>query len=186
MRRAIRFLPGLATILVGSLMAPASVAALPYDGTNPAATVCGDGSHQVVDLATKTIYNDDAVPIGKVYLRHSRYCATVWSRVCNLTTSSRSFKEQIILVTAGPFQAALEGGSFGTCVTYTVDTAPDLTTDQAYVMFLSDGRNADDSPRRDRPVVFAAWPVAADETVATAEDGEMPVADLVGELQAAR
>jgi hypothetical protein len=88
-------------LAASGLMAPASVSALTWDGTNPAATPCGDGSHasETHDLAYYYIKDDNAVSVAVVYLRQSTYCSTVWTRVCNLTSASRSVKEQITLYT---------------------------------------------------------------------------------------
>ncbi len=95
-----------AIILVASSLATASPAlALTYDGTNPAATPCGDRTHLIYNLgwitgsggspanATK-IYAGSTL-IGTVELRHSAYCATVWARVTNLTGSPVQSHETI-------------------------------------------------------------------------------------------
>ncbi len=95
-----RFRPAVAGAilsLIGSLGLPGSAAALPYDGTNPGATPCGDGSHPVVVLDTAYIYSAAGTRIGRVELRHSPFCATVWSRVYNETTTSLNLRETIIL-----------------------------------------------------------------------------------------
>lgn len=87
-----------AVFLTASTFAFATpVLALPYDGTNPGATPCGDGSHPPVILDTAFIYSATNVKIGRVELRHSPFCATVWSRVYNMTTSTLNLRETIIL-----------------------------------------------------------------------------------------
>jgi hypothetical protein len=73
------------------VMAP-PVQAMPYDGTNPGATPCGDGSHPVTILDTAIIYGGNGNRIGRVELRQSAYCATVWSRVYNETSSTRDLR----------------------------------------------------------------------------------------------
>lgn len=91
------------------LMATGVVSALTYDGTNPASTPCGDGSHAIYTLGWRTAANPtgtqgiptpiyyNGTKIGTVEIRHSAYCATVWSRVTNLTSSSRQVHETIVL-----------------------------------------------------------------------------------------
>ena len=78
--------------LVGSVT-PAL--ALPYDGTNPGATVCGDGSHTVYVLDSANILSSTGAVIGKVELRQSVHCATVWSRVYNFTSSAVDSRERL-------------------------------------------------------------------------------------------
>ena len=95
-RRVLRLSLAVALASVSGLASPALVAALPYDGTNPAATPCGDGSHPPVTLDTAVIY-DGGAPIGRVELRQSVYCATVWTRVWNDTSSALNLRETIIL-----------------------------------------------------------------------------------------
>lgn len=82
----------------------------------------------------------------------------------------------------GSLQAAVEGGTFNNCVVYRVAQAPALVAGQKYVLFMNDGRDVDDSPRPDRPTIFAAWAVADDGTVQTPEDGVMPLAELTSRL----
>jgi hypothetical protein len=91
------------------LAIPPAALAAQYDGTNPGATACGNGSHTVYRLgarnasnptgsegfATNIVYNGTV--IGTVEIRHSAYCATVWSRVTNLTGSSLQAHETIVL-----------------------------------------------------------------------------------------
>lgn len=99
MRVPRRWITGL---ILGSLAAtamPGVASALPYDGTNPAATICGDGSHPVYTLHTANILSAGGAVIGRVDLRHSAHCATVWSRVTNLTSGSLSSREKIIVYT---------------------------------------------------------------------------------------
>jgi hypothetical protein len=83
-----------ASLWVGIAAGPAS--ALPYDDTNPGATACGDGSHTVYVLDAANILSATGVVIGKVELRQSVFCATVWSRVYNLTSASVSVRETLI------------------------------------------------------------------------------------------
>ena len=72
------------------------VAATNYHGTNPGGTVCGNGSHTTELLySTPIVYG--STTIGRVELRQSKYCATVWSRVYNLTSSSLQAHETIVL-----------------------------------------------------------------------------------------
>jgi hypothetical protein len=89
------------------LLPNGSAMALAYDGSNPGVTPCGDGSHVTYDLGLKTstgglsadptpIYSN-GVKIGTVELRHSAYCATVWSKVTNLTNGPVDAKETIVL-----------------------------------------------------------------------------------------
>jgi hypothetical protein len=82
--------------LMASLLFPGGVSALAYDGTNPGATTCGNGSHPVYVLATAYI-NYNGSTIGRVELRQSAYCATVWSRVFNYTTGSVQAHETITI-----------------------------------------------------------------------------------------
>jgi hypothetical protein len=77
-------------------LSPTAAQALPYDGTNPANTVCGDGSHPRVTLNTQNI-TVGAQIVGRVELRQSVYCATVWTRVYNLTSNTLSAREHIYL-----------------------------------------------------------------------------------------
>jgi hypothetical protein len=81
---------------------------LPYDGTNPANTVC-DNSGQVytigkrnsgdpegtVGLPTVISYNN--IDLGTIEIRHSRNCATVWARVRNTTGVTRQATATILL-----------------------------------------------------------------------------------------
>jgi hypothetical protein len=82
----------------------------------------------------------------------------------------------------GSLQAAIEGGTFDNCVVYHVAQAPALVAGKKYVLFMNDGRDVDDSPRPDRPTIFAAWAVADDGTVETPEDGVVPLGELTSRL----
>ncbi len=84
-------------LMASSLVFAPPVLALPYDGTNPGATPCGDGSHPVTILDTAIIYSSTGARIGRVELRQSAYCATVWSRVYNESSSTFNLRETIIL-----------------------------------------------------------------------------------------
>jgi hypothetical protein len=91
------------------LAAPPAAFAAQWDGTDPGLTACGNGSHIVYTLgtrnsankhgdqgfATNIVYN--GLTIGKVEIRHSVYCATVWTRVTNLTSASVQAHEKITL-----------------------------------------------------------------------------------------
>jgi hypothetical protein len=83
------------------------VSALPYDGTNPFSTTCWQTNHTVYTLGeqspinhgdegdpTEILYN--GILIGTVEIRHSRYCATVWSQVHNYTGTTVSVKEALV------------------------------------------------------------------------------------------
>lgn len=108
MRSRRRLLAAVA-VLLGALVAPGPVAALPYDGTNPGATPCGDGSIPPWTLGKRTAASprgDQGIPtpiyagttkIGQVEIRHSRECATVWSRVKNLTSQTLQSRETILI-----------------------------------------------------------------------------------------
>ena len=85
-----------AVVTMSSLAVASPALALPYDGTNPGATPCGDGSHPVTILDSEQIISDGNA-IGRVELRQSAYCATVWSRVYNGTTSTLNLRETIIV-----------------------------------------------------------------------------------------
>ncbi len=87
---------GLVALLVVLWMPASALGALPYDGTNPGATACGDGSNTVYTLATASILSATGTKIGTVELRHSAVCATVWSRVTNLTTAAIDVREKLI------------------------------------------------------------------------------------------
>ena len=83
-----------ASMLIAVAAGPAS--ALPYDDTNPGATACGDGSHPVSILDTAFILSATGAQIGRVELRQSVFCGTVWSRVSNLSATSVSVRETLI------------------------------------------------------------------------------------------
>jgi hypothetical protein len=84
------------TVAVASLAGSVTPAfALPYDGTNPGATACGDGSHAVDILSSANILSSTGTVIGRVELRQSVHCATVWSRVYNLTSSAVDARERL-------------------------------------------------------------------------------------------
>jgi hypothetical protein len=76
--------------------------ALPYDGTNPGTTACGDGSHTVYVLDSENILSATGAVIGKVELRQSVHCATVWSRVYNLTGNAVDARERLYMYDDGP------------------------------------------------------------------------------------
>lgn len=82
--------------MLSVLVIPPPVWATNWDGTNPGATACGDGSHTVYTLKSASILSASGAQIGRVDLRQSVYCGTVWSRVCNLTSSSISSREKLI------------------------------------------------------------------------------------------
>ena len=96
-------------VMVMTVCIPSSAYALPYDGTNPGASVCGNGSHPVVDLGLRTDMSPGVTTaqptnimygstvIGTVEIRHSPYCGTVWARVTNLTSGSVQARETIWL-----------------------------------------------------------------------------------------
>jgi hypothetical protein len=114
MRRTLVALLG--ALLLGAASAGA-VSALPHDGENPATTACGDGSHTMYTLGkrnaanpkgSESYYHEQGIPtpimvgstkIGEVEIRHSRYCATVWSRVKNLTGATAQVKEALVTYT---------------------------------------------------------------------------------------
>jgi hypothetical protein len=95
-------------VLVLGIVSAGAVSALPYDGTNPVTTPCWDGSHTTYTLGRRTISSplgDEGIPtpiiydgatIGTVEILHSRYCATVWSRVKNLTGGTAQVKEALV------------------------------------------------------------------------------------------
>ena len=89
-----------AMALFVSAWLPGTALALPYDGTNPGATECGDGSHSVYVLAEAFIFSGAGNQIGRVELRHSPYCATVWSRVYNETNDWVDVREKLITYTS--------------------------------------------------------------------------------------
>lgn len=91
-RRSISAL--VAASLAWATLAP-PVSALPYDGTNPGATECGNGTNPVTVLESAPIMSG-TTRIGKVELRHSRSCATVWSRVYNETNAAVDVREKLI------------------------------------------------------------------------------------------
>jgi hypothetical protein len=78
-----------------ALLSPGTVAATGYDGTNPGATPCGNGSHPVEVLyQTNIMYGSQR--IGMLELRQSKYCATVWARVYNYTSQSLQAHETLV------------------------------------------------------------------------------------------
>jgi hypothetical protein len=106
--RAVGRLRRTGVVLLGAIILGAGsaggVSALPHDGENPFTTPCGDGSHITYTLGKRTAanpnghvlspYPEQGIPvpimygstqIGTVEILHSRYCATVWSRVKNMT-----------------------------------------------------------------------------------------------------
>ncbi len=92
--------------MLAALVDAGVVSALAYDGTNPATTACGNGSQPIYTLGSRVPPGSEGVPtpiyygnlkIGTVEIRHSAYCATVWSRVTNLTGSSVQVHETIVL-----------------------------------------------------------------------------------------
>lgn len=94
--------------LMATALSPVPASALPYDGTNPANTVCGDPGSTIWTLGIKP-HNDPAhegkptgiyylgVKIGEVEIRHSRKCATVWARVRNLSGAAAQVKATIVV-----------------------------------------------------------------------------------------
>lgn len=94
-RRTVSALLGVS--LTWAILAP-PVLALPYDGTNPGATECGNGANPVTVLESVPIMSG-TTRIGKVELRHSRLCATVWSRVYNETSAAVDVREKLIYYT---------------------------------------------------------------------------------------
>ncbi len=104
----------ISAVLLGVLglgiVSTGAVSALPYDGTNPVNTACGDNSHTIYTLGVQGPYNtgDEGDPteilyngilIATVEIRHSRYCATVWSQVHNYTGASAQVKEALVTFT---------------------------------------------------------------------------------------
>ena len=97
----------LGAILLASTWA-GSATALPYDNTNPGSTACGNGTQTIYTIGKRTAASPKgssgiAVPImagstkiGTVEIRHSRYCATVWAKVYNLSGSTTQIKEAIV------------------------------------------------------------------------------------------
>lgn len=120
LRRLVSALLG-ASLWAATAASPAF--ALQYDDTNPAATVCGNGSNPVSILDTANILSATGAIIGKVELRQSVFCGTVWSRVYNLTSASVTVRENLITYTTPNY-----GGATSHTVTDTLQkkgTAPD-------------------------------------------------------------
>ena len=58
-----------------------------YNNTDPAATVCWNGSHPVQILSAYYIRRAGFV-FGRIDFMYSDYCNTVWARVKNLSTNA--------------------------------------------------------------------------------------------------
>jgi hypothetical protein len=73
-------------VLAASYLAtsPPAVSAASYEGTNPKATPCWDGSHSVVVWRNYWIFGPGGI-WGRVQLIYSPYCNTVWTSVSNMT-----------------------------------------------------------------------------------------------------
>jgi hypothetical protein len=86
----------LAASVVLGMLTVAPVSALPFDGVNPGTHECGQPSqHTVYILDTAYINASNGARIGRVELRHSAYCATVWTRVYNETNQVVSSREKL-------------------------------------------------------------------------------------------
>jgi hypothetical protein len=107
--RAGRTAIALLGVVLLALAPAASVSALPYDGTNPKHTVCGDGTYKVYTLGLENAAggpSDEGDPqeiltgsgalVGTVAIRHSRVCATVWAEVKNLLGVTVEMKEALV------------------------------------------------------------------------------------------
>lgn len=75
--------------LIAALPVPAKAASQWHD-TNPAQTVCGNGAYPVKTWRSYYIRasnqdNNLGAIIGRVDIRYSQHCNTVWARVVNLT-----------------------------------------------------------------------------------------------------
>ncbi len=92
-RQAVGFL--LSTLIaLGTLAAsPQIVAAVDYNDTNPAATPCGDGSHEVFPIRSFYIKGGSLI-YARIELRWSQYCNTVWTKVVNLTGSGSGYASE--------------------------------------------------------------------------------------------
>lgn len=92
-----------------ALSSPSVTLGLEWDGTNPGATACGNGTNPVYTLGKRTAASPlgsqgiptpiyaGATKIGEVEIRHSAFCATVWSRVKNLTSTTVTAQEIILI-----------------------------------------------------------------------------------------
>jgi hypothetical protein len=84
------------TLLVALIVATAGWGIVPasaagYNDTSPGTTPCGDGSHAVDNLRSYYIRNSSSVVFGRVDIRYSSYCNTVWTRVVNMTGSGSGY-----------------------------------------------------------------------------------------------
>ncbi|MBI2782307.1 MAG: hypothetical protein HYX55_11005 [Chloroflexi bacterium] len=95
-------------VLVSGIVSVGAVSALQYDDTSPVGTGCT--SYQQWTLGTRPpgTAGDEGVPtpilynglvIATVEIRHSRQCATVWSRVRNYTGATAQIKEALVTYT---------------------------------------------------------------------------------------
>ncbi len=109
LRRVLSVMLGVPLMGTLWLSMPGAVLAAQWDGTDPGLNACGNGSHTMYTLGWRNSSNKHGYEgfatniyagttlIGKVEIRHSAYCATVWSRVTNLTGSHVQAKEAIVL-----------------------------------------------------------------------------------------
>lgn len=82
----------LATLLAAQALASQATPARAsvHHDTNPVTSVCGNGSHPVKTwrsyyIRASNVNNNLGAIIGRVDIRYSKYCNTVWARVANLT-----------------------------------------------------------------------------------------------------
>ena len=78
-------LAGTVTAGLASFVPATPVRASQYHNTNPAATVCGDGTHPIQTLRFFYVRGGNNLLIARVETRWSDFCDTVWTRVVNLT-----------------------------------------------------------------------------------------------------
>jgi hypothetical protein len=90
--RRILALGGACALLAVSAALPnAGVRGSGYNDTNPLATPCGDGSHEVETLRSNFVVSSTNLVVGRVDIRYSSFCRTVWTRTVNMTGKSGQF-----------------------------------------------------------------------------------------------
>lgn len=106
--RNVRVFAALFGAILAIGMTTTSVSASSYEGTDPVTTPCGNGNNPIYTIGKRTVQSpvgDSGIPvpimaggvkIGEVEIRHSAKCATVWSRVTNLSGGSADVHETLV------------------------------------------------------------------------------------------
>lgn len=81
--RAIR--SSIIVVLLGGTASVLPVRAVDYNDTNPAATPCGDNSHEIHTWQGAYVVSAAGNIIAAVQVMRSDFCNTVWARVTNLS-----------------------------------------------------------------------------------------------------